>query len=119
MARVLSDGGWLGTVFNSPCFRCSFVLNYATHYTILFDICQMLNEINRGYLPRKDTKGAKEILNHEGTKFFDRIYRMIGKGTKEKGGFATENTEGTERGFFATKFHEYFGGEQPSGHQRL
>ncbi len=45
---------------------------------MLFDICQMLNEINRGYLPRKGTKG---ILNHEGAKehevLFYRIYRMI------------------------------------------
>jgi len=36
----------LGTVCNSPCFRCCFILNYATHYTMLFDICQMLNEIH-------------------------------------------------------------------------
>ena len=33
LACVLSDGGWLGTVCNSPCFRCCSVLNYATHYT--------------------------------------------------------------------------------------
>jgi hypothetical protein len=32
-ARVLSDGGLVGTVCNSPCFRCCFVLNYTTHYT--------------------------------------------------------------------------------------
>ncbi len=45
---------------------------------MLFDICQMLNEINRGYLPQKGIKG---ILKHAGTKeqevLFDRIYRMI------------------------------------------
>ncbi len=45
---------------------------------MLFDICQMLNEINRGYLPQKGIKG---ILKHEDTKehevLFDRIYRMI------------------------------------------
>ena len=74
LARVLSDGGFVGMVFNSPCFWCCFVPNYASHYTILFDKCQMLNEINRGYLPRKGTKG---ILKHEGTKnhevFFDGI----------------------------------------------
>ncbi len=32
---------------------------------MLFDICQMLNEINRGYLVQKGIKG---ILKHEGTK---------------------------------------------------
>ncbi len=32
---------------------------------MLFDICQMLNEINRGYLPQKGIKGG---LKHEGTK---------------------------------------------------
>ena len=25
LARVLSDGGWLDTVFNSPCFRCKCI----------------------------------------------------------------------------------------------
>ena len=56
---------FLGTVCNSPCFRCGFIPNYAGHYTMLFDICQLLNEINRGYLPQKGIKG---ILKHEGTK---------------------------------------------------
>jgi len=40
-------------VIYSPCFWCCFIPNYATHYTMLFDICQMLNKINHGYLPRK------------------------------------------------------------------
>ena len=48
---------FLALVSDSPCFWCCFVLKYATHYTMLFDICQMLNEINRGYLPQKGTKG--------------------------------------------------------------
>ncbi len=77
------------------------------HYTRLFSICQVLNEINRGYLAGKGAKGTKGDLKHEGTKvhegekapqraprtqrrifaakrhkrhkvFFDRIYRMIG-----------------------------------------
>ncbi len=30
----------------------------------------MLNEINHEYLPQKGTKSTKEVLNHEGTKFF-------------------------------------------------
>ncbi len=33
LARVLSDGGWMDTVCNSPCFWCCFIPNYATHYT--------------------------------------------------------------------------------------
>ncbi len=32
---------------------------------MLFDICQMLSEINCRYLPRKGTRGTKEILKHE------------------------------------------------------
>ena len=45
---------------------------------MLFDFCQMLNEINRGYLAQKGRKG---ILKHKGTKelkvLFDRICRMV------------------------------------------
>ncbi len=74
LSCVLSDGGWLGMVCYSPCFWCSNVCNHATHYTMLFDICQMLNEINRGYLPQK---GTKEILTTKAGGFFYRIYRMI------------------------------------------
>ncbi len=55
----------MGTVCNSPCFWCSVILNSATHYTMLFDICQMLNEINRGYLPQKGTKSTRGIMNVE------------------------------------------------------
>jgi len=32
---------------------------------MLFDICQMLNEINRGYLPQKGGKGAGGMSNVE------------------------------------------------------
>ncbi len=48
-ARVLCDGGWLGMACNSPCFRCCFILNYATHYTIKFGRCPILNGINHGF----------------------------------------------------------------------
>ncbi len=85
-----------------PCLRCSLILNYATHYTMLFDICQMLNEINRGYLVQKGTKG---ILNHEDTKglevLFDRIYRMITKGKKLSADFA-DFADGASRSRVAT-----------------
>ena len=64
-ARFACDSFWMGMVCNSPCFRCRFVLNYKTHYTMLFDICQTLNEINRGYLPRKGAKGSRWIMNFE------------------------------------------------------
>ncbi len=37
---------WRARFFTPPCFWCCFVLNSAVHYTILFDICQMLNKIN-------------------------------------------------------------------------
>ncbi len=60
LARVLSDGGWLGMACNSPCFRCCFILNYATHYTIKFGRCPILNKINY-----EDTKGRKGIMNIE------------------------------------------------------
>ena len=46
---------FLGTVCYSPCFWCCFVLNTAMHYTILFDICQMLNKIHH-----EDTKDTKK-----------------------------------------------------------
>jgi hypothetical protein len=41
---------------------------------MLFDICQMLNEINRGYLPQKGTKG---ILNRKGTKGLEVLFYRI------------------------------------------
>ena len=52
---------FLALVFDSPLFLvllCSRP-QLGEHYTRLFNICQMLNEINRGYLPQK---GTKEIL---------------------------------------------------------
>ena len=44
-------------VCGSPCFRCCFVLNYATHYTIKFGRCPILNKIHH-----EDTKSAKIFL---------------------------------------------------------
>ncbi len=46
LARVLSDGGFLGMVCYSPCFWCCFVPNYATHYTTKFGRCPILNKIH-------------------------------------------------------------------------
>ena len=63
MARVLSDGGFLGMVCYSPCFRCCSVLNYATHYTTKFGRCPILNKIYRE--DTKSTKGARRIMNVE------------------------------------------------------
>ena len=63
-ARFACDSFCVGMVCNSPCFWCCLVLNPATHYTIKFDGCQILSEIYH-----EETKD---------TKFFDRIYRMIG-----------------------------------------
>ena len=56
LRAILFVWAWFVT---PPCFWCCFVPNYATHYTMLFDICQMLNEINRGYLPQKGTRGTE------------------------------------------------------------
>ncbi len=63
---------------------------------MLFDICQMLNEINRGYLAQKGTKG---IMKHEGTKGQEVFLQDLqddqdfwGGGRRERG--------------FARKFHE-------------
>ncbi len=49
---------------------------------MLFDICQMLNEINRGYSPQKGTKG---VLKHEDTKFFLQDDRDLGGGGRLAG----------------------------------
>ena len=87
LARVLPDGGCVGMVCNSPCFWCCFVLNYGTHYTIEQVKSQVFIGMNEGfsrekawssmaatkmiypqmsqiladYLPRKGSKGTKEI----------------------------------------------------------
>ncbi len=46
LARVLSDGGWMDTVCNSPCFWCCFVPNYGTHYTIVAAKKQAFSGLN-------------------------------------------------------------------------
>ncbi len=33
LTPLIMPGCWMGTVCNSPCFWCCFVLNCATHYT--------------------------------------------------------------------------------------
>ncbi len=73
---MVVDRAWFVT---PPCFWCCFMLNYATHYTMLFDICQILNEINRGYLPQKGTKGLEV--------FFYRIYGLIPSAGSGQAGF--------------------------------
>ncbi len=56
LARVLSDGGFVGTGLYSPCFRCCFVLNYGVHYTIKFGRCPILNKIHH-----EDTKEHEDL----------------------------------------------------------
>ena len=70
-----------------------------------FGRCQILNKINRGYLPRKGIKG---ILKHEGTNSEDR--RQKAEDRRQKTGDRSQNVGGRP-GAWLSVFIEHFRGE--------
>jgi len=62
---------WMGTVFNSPCFWCSFVPNYVVHYTTFQAKDQGFIGRDEGFRREKAQKAQKK--RGRWRNFFDRI----------------------------------------------